>query len=155
MWVLSVSEIALYNQTNGLHIVTHRPVGPPGLYIYWTSLHVGHSPISSLDGFDSSTSVFYLINIIFNIIQYMIWSKFNWVIRIHSFQYLVWAAIFEFGFYFVLLYYYLAGLFEISVCPKGSLLWPLVDTEKVGSTPLAPDWYRVSHLLLYYFLIHK
>jgi hypothetical protein len=49
----------------------------------------------------------------------------------YDFQYLVWAAIFEYGFYFILLYYYLAGLLDISIYLKGSLILPLVGTESL------------------------
>jgi hypothetical protein len=51
----------------------------------------------------------------------------------------IWLLVFSVGGYirywslsrFIILFY-LADLFEISVCPKGFLLWPLIDTEKVG-----------------------
>jgi hypothetical protein len=55
-----------------------------------------------------------------------------------------------------LLLFYLAGLFEIPVCPKGFLLWPLVGTERVGSSPLAPGWYKESLIciIFYFFISH-
>jgi hypothetical protein len=56
-------------------------------------------------------------------------------------------AILSYGFYSALLYYYLAGLFEILIYPKGFLLWPLIGTEKVRNSPLAPGWYRESSIL--------
>jgi hypothetical protein len=54
-----------------LHTVTHRPVGPIGLYIHRAPLPVGYSPTSSFDGFGSAR-VFYFLSILFIIIQYMI-----------------------------------------------------------------------------------
>jgi hypothetical protein len=64
----SQSEIVLYNRINWLHTVTHMAVAP---------LPAGHSLISSLDRFDSATSVFlcdqYYIIII--IIQCIIWIQ--------------------------------------------------------------------------------
>jgi hypothetical protein len=66
----------------------------------------------------------------------------------------VWSAIFEFQFYSIFILVYLAGLFEISVCPKGFLLWPLVSTEKVESSLLAPGWYKESHIyIIFRFVI--
>jgi hypothetical protein len=53
-------------------------------------------------------------------------------------------------FYFVLLYYYLAGLLEISICSKDFLFCPLVDTEKVGSFLLTHVWYIESPILFIY-----
>jgi hypothetical protein len=49
---------------------------------------------------------------------------------------------------FIILFY-LVGLFEISVCPKGFLFWPLVGTEKVGKSPLALGWYREVPICYY------
>jgi hypothetical protein len=54
------------------------------------------------------------------------------------------------SFSFIILFY-LVGLFKISVCPKGFLLWPLVGTEKVENSPLAPGWYREAPI---YYYIH-
>jgi hypothetical protein len=52
--------------------------------------------------------------------------------------------------------FYLADLFEISVCLKSFLLWPLVSTEKVWSSPLAPSWYRDSPFCItFYFIISR
>jgi hypothetical protein len=74
---------------------------------------------------------------------------------------LKWLSVFSVGdhirvwilFYFIILFY-LASLFEISVCPKGFLLWPLVGTEKVGSSPLAPDRYKeFPFIIIFYFVI--
>jgi hypothetical protein len=60
------------------------------------------------------------------------------------------AAIFEFENYSIfIILFYLAGLFEISVCPKDFLHWSLVRTEKVENSHLAPDWY-IEALICYY-----
>jgi hypothetical protein len=37
-----------------LRMVTHKPVGPTGLYIHCAPLPVGYSPTSSLDEIDSA-----------------------------------------------------------------------------------------------------
>jgi hypothetical protein len=113
-----------------LRTVTNRPVGPFGLCIYCAPLPIGHSPTSSFDGFDGAISVF-LWSILYFLL-FSIWfdSKFNlsdydW----NDFQCLAWAVIFESEFYSIfIILFYLAGLFEISVCLKGS--------------PLAPSWYK-------------
>jgi hypothetical protein len=56
---------------------------------------------------------------------------------------------------FIILFY-LADLFEISVCPKGFLLWPLVGTEKVENSRLASGWYREAPIYYYiYFVIAR
>jgi hypothetical protein len=55
----------------------------------------------------------------------------------------VWSLI-----HFIILFY-LVGIFEISVCPKGLLIWPLVGTEKVGNSPLAPKWYKEAPICYY------
>jgi hypothetical protein len=60
-----------------------------------------------------------------------------------------WISVFSVGdhirvwsiFRFIILFY-LAVLFEISVCPKGFLFWPLVGIENVRNYHLAPGWYR-------------
>jgi hypothetical protein len=113
------------------------------MYI-WVLLPIDHSPISSLIGSSSATRVLYLINNIIII-------KFNWVIRIWSSVFTVFGPYSSYGFYSVLLYYYLADLFEILTCPKSFLLCPLVGTEKVGSSLLTPDWYKES-IICYYII---
>jgi hypothetical protein len=73
-----------------------------------------------------------------------------------TFQYLVRAVIFESGAYSILLLlFYLVGLFEISVCPKGFLFWPMVGTEKVGNSPLVPGWYREALICYYISFCHS
>jgi hypothetical protein len=62
-------------------------------------------------------------------------------------------AILSYGFYFVLSYYYLAGLLKISICPKGFLLWPLVGTEKVESSHLALVGIKSLSFCLYIFFL--
>jgi hypothetical protein len=121
------------------------------MYI-WVPSSVGHSPISSLDGFSSAMRVFYLINIIIIIIiiiYYIIFLKFNWGIRIWPWVFIVCMPYLSYGFCSDLLYYYLSGLLEILIGPKSFLLWPLVGTEKVGSSHLAPGWYRESPICYY------
>jgi hypothetical protein len=50
--------------------------------------------------------------------------------------------------HFIILFY-LAGLFKILVCPKGFFLWPIIDTEKVKNSPLAPGWYKEAPICYY------
>jgi hypothetical protein len=55
-------------------------------------------------------------------------------------------------FYYII---YLAGLFEISVCPKEFSFGPLVGTKKIGSSHLALDCYKESPIYYYiHFVIH-
>jgi hypothetical protein len=65
-------------------------------------------------------------------------------------------TIFESEFYSIFILYYLAGLFRIPVCLNGFLLWPLVGTEKVRSSHLAPGWYRESLIcIIFRFIISR
>jgi hypothetical protein len=48
-----------------LHTMTHRPVGPTGLYIHCAPLTVGYSPISSFDGFSRARVFYFFTNIIY------------------------------------------------------------------------------------------
>jgi hypothetical protein len=115
-----------------LRTVIHRPVGPTGLYIYCAPLLVGYPPTSPFDGFDRAR-VFYF-GLIFLLLLFLLWFDFNsnWVIRIP------YLSVFSVGGHirvwillrFIILFYF-ASLFEISVCPKGFLFWPLIGTEKV------------------------
>jgi hypothetical protein len=126
-------------------------VGPLGLGIHCAPLLVGHSPIPSLDGFDNAR-VFYFWSIL-----YYYYSVYNLIPNLIERLGWTWHSVFSVGghirvwsiFWFIILFY-LAGLFEISVCPKSFLLWPLIGTEKVGMRSSGPQWYSVaSHLLLY------
>jgi hypothetical protein len=132
-----------------LRTVTHRPMEPTGLYIHYTPLPVGYSPTSSFDGFGRASvflSILYYYYVVYDLILNLIeWLGWTWLsvfsvdghIRVRSVL------------HFIILFY-LASLFEISVCPKGFLLWPLVGKEKVGNSPLAPDWYK--EVPIYYYI---
>jgi hypothetical protein len=126
-----------------LRTVTHGPVGPTGLYIYYAHLPIGYSPTSSFDKFGRARvfyflSILYYYYVVYDLIPNLI-ERLGWT----------WLSVFSVGghiwvwslLHFIILFY-LADLFEISVCPKGFLLWPLVGTEKVDNTLLAPDWYK-------------
>jgi hypothetical protein len=65
----------------------------------------------------------------------------------------VWAAIFETGIYFVILYYYIYPAYLGSWYRlKDFLLWPLDDTEKVGMRSADLSGYSVgSHLSIFRF----
>jgi hypothetical protein len=65
----------------------------------------------------------------------------------------VWAVIFETGIYFVILYYYIYLAYIGSwYYPNGFLLWPLVDTEKVGMRSAGLSGYSIgSHLFIFRF----
>jgi hypothetical protein len=120
-----------------LRTVTHRSVGPTGLYIYYAPLSVDYSLTSSFDEFGSSR-VLYFWSILFIIIQYFIWFS-NLIERLG----LIWLSTFSVGghtrvwilLHFIILFY-LSGLFEITVCPKCFLFGPWLV-----------QW--GSHLLLY------
>jgi hypothetical protein len=55
-----------------LRAMTNRLMGPLGLCIHCAHFPVGHSPTSSFDGFGGARVFYFLINIIFIIIQYII-----------------------------------------------------------------------------------
>jgi hypothetical protein len=135
-----------------LRTVTHRPVGPTGLYMYCASLSVGLSTDPVIWRVRLCRSVFILINTIF--LLFLIWfnfkSKFE-RLGYHVLQCLVWAVIFEIGIYFVISYYYIYPTYLGSwYCPKGFLLWPIVGTEKVGMQSADLSGYSVgSHLLIF------
>jgi hypothetical protein len=65
----------------------------------------------------------------------------------------VWAAISEYGIYFVVLYYYIYSVYLGSwYYPKGFLIWPLVGTEKVGMRSAGLSGYSAgSHLFIFRF----
>jgi hypothetical protein len=135
-----------------LRTVTHRHVGPTGLYIHCAPLSVGYSPTSSFIGFGRAR-VFYFWSILYYHYYsvYIFISKFNWVIR------WTWLSVFNVSghirvwslLYFIILF--------------SRLIWDLDISEELF--PLAPDWYRESrefsfgpwlvqrgsHLLLYLF----
>jgi hypothetical protein len=121
------------------------------LCIHCAPLFVGYSPTSSFDEFGSARSVFFY--------QYYInyYSVYDLISNLIGRLWLTWLSVFSVGghirvwilFYFIILFY-LACLFETSICPKGFLLWPLVGTEKVESSPFVPGWYRES--LIYYYI---
>jgi hypothetical protein len=103
----SQSEVALYNQTNGLRVMTNRPVGPLGLYIHYASLFVGHSLTSSFERFRSAMSVF--LSILYYLLL-SIWfdSKFKWAIRIEmAFSVYCGRSYSSLDFILFLLYYFL------------------------------------------------
>jgi hypothetical protein len=133
-----------------LRTVIYRPVGPINLYIYCAPLPVDYSLTSSFDGFGCAR-VFYFWSILYYYyVVYVLIS--NLVDRL----WWTWLSVFSVGGHirvwtllrFIILFY-LSGLFEILVCPKGFLLWPLVSTEKVGNSPLSPGWYREAHICYY------
>jgi hypothetical protein len=73
-------------------------------------------------------------------------SNLNWVIRMTL------LSVFSVGGH--ILFY--SGLFKILIYLKGFLLWLMVGTEKVGSSPLTPGWYKESLICYYfYFFIHR
>jgi hypothetical protein len=108
-------------------------VGPLDLCIRYVPLSVGHSPTSSFDGFVSSISVFFdqyyiyyyfVYNLISNLIE---WLGSTWILVFSVGGHIrVWILL-----CFIILFS-LANLFEISVCLKGFLLWPLVGTERLS-----------------------
>jgi hypothetical protein len=130
-------------------------VWPLGLCIHYAPLSVDHSSTPSFDGFGGAR-VFYFLSILF--INYSVYDLIpNLIERLG----LKWLSMFSVGghiwvWILLCLYYiiYLAGLFEISVCLKGFLLWPLIGTEKVGNSPLAPNWYKEAPFCYYIPLCH-
>jgi hypothetical protein len=119
-------------------------VGPLGLCIHCASLPIGHSLTSSFDGYDSATRVFFdqyynnyysIYDLIPNLIELLWWTWLS-VYSVDG-HIRVWILL-----CFIILFY-LAGLFEISVCPK-------------GLSPLTPDWYRKSRELSFDpWLVHR
>jgi hypothetical protein len=134
--------------------VTHRPVGPTDQYMYYASLPVGLSTDPVIWRDRLCQSVFLLINTIS--LLFLVWfnfkSKFE-RLGYHILQCLVWAAIFETGIYFVILYYYIYPAYlGLWYYPKGFLLWPLVGTEKVGMRSVGLSGHSVgSHLFILHF----
>jgi hypothetical protein len=127
----SQSELPCITRPLWLRTVTHRPVGPIGLYMYCASLPVGLStdPVNwrvrlcqSVFSFDQ-----YYIFIILDMIKFLIQI---WAIRIPC------TSVFSVGSHIrdwnllrdtILLY--LSGLFRILILSE-------------GISPLAPGWYR-------------
>jgi hypothetical protein len=138
-------------------------VRPLGLYMHYTLLPVGYPPTSSFGGFRHARCFLFGSIFYYYYYYYYYYSEYNLIsiliewLGSHVFQCLVWAAIFKSGFYSVfIILFYLAGLFEISVCPKSFLLWHLVGTEKVRSSPLASGWYRESPFcIIFLFIISR
>jgi hypothetical protein len=126
-------------------------------------LPVGYLPTSSFGEFDRAIVFSFFIIFYYyyseydflNIIYYY-YSEYDFLLGFHVFQYLVWTAIFESGFYSIFILFYLADLFRIPVCPKGFLFWLLIGTEKVGSSHLVRGWYRESPIcIIFYFIISR
>jgi hypothetical protein len=123
-------------------------VGLLGLYIH-CALSIIHRP-HHLKG-STVPQVFFFDQ--YYIIYY---SVYNLVPNLIERLELKWFSVFSVGdhirvwilFHFIILFY-LVGLFEIIVCPNGLLLWPLIGTEKVGSSPLASGWYKESPICYY------
>jgi hypothetical protein len=145
----------MYNQTNGLRSVNRLAHGAPwSKYILRTfACRSFIDPVtwrvrqcqSVLFFINIIHYYYYVYNLILNLIERLKWT---------------WLSVFSAGDHiwvwnlsrFIILFY-LAGLFEISVCPKDFLLWPLVGTKKVGIQSSSPLWYSIGfHLLLYFVL---
>jgi hypothetical protein len=138
MWVLSGEpdnfslRLSCITRPLWLRTVTHRPVGPTGLYIHCAPLYVDYSPTSSFDGF-SHAREFYFLSIFF-----YYYLEYDLIPNLIKRLWWIWLSVFSVGghiwiwslLYFMILFY-LASLFRILVCPKGFLLWPLIGTEKV------------------------
>jgi hypothetical protein len=91
-----------------LRTVTHRPVGPIGLYMHFASLSVRLSTDPVIWWVRLCQSVFFFINIIFLLFL----NSFDFKSKVerlgyHVFQCLVWASIFEIGIYIEILYYFI------------------------------------------------
>jgi hypothetical protein len=148
----SQSEIALYNQTNRLRTVLDSSMVPFGLsiseYICLSVIHRSHHLTGSAVSREFSIWSILLLFIIYSFLN------LNWVIRIWVSIFSVCGPYLSYEFFSILLYYYLADLLEISIYLKGFLVWPLVGTEKVMSSPLTPNWYTKSLILLLYPFSH-
>jgi hypothetical protein len=141
-------------------ITSGKSVGPWGplvciytmhlcLSVIYRPRHLTGSVVLKCFYFWSILYYYYVVyDLISNLIERLWWTWISMFIVVGHIW--VWILL-----YFIILFY-LAGLFEISECLKGFLLWPLVGTEKDKNSPLAPGWYREA-LICYYihFVIYE
>jgi hypothetical protein len=127
------SELPCITRPLWLRTVTHRPVGPTGLYMYCASVSVGLSTDPVIWRFRLCQSAFFWSLLYLIIILYMIKSLIQiWAIRIPC------TSVFSVGGHIrdwnlvrdtILLY--ISGVFRILILSE-------------GFSPLAPSWYRES-----------
>jgi hypothetical protein len=128
----SQSELPCITRPLWLRTVTHRPMGPTGLYMYCASLPAGLSTDPVIWRVRLCQSVFfdqYYIYIILDMITFLIPI---WAIRIPCPSvFSVGGLIRDWNLFRYTILLYLSGLFRI-----------LVLSEELSS--LAPSWYRES-----------
>jgi hypothetical protein len=133
----SQSDVALYNQINGLCTVSVSPMGPLGLYIseylYLSVIQRSHHLMSS--AVSQEFSIWSILLLLLLLLLFIIYFFPNWIKWLgHYLQYLVCVGHIE-----------LWILFRFIILLFSRLIRDL-DMSK-GLSPLAPDWYRESREL--------
>jgi hypothetical protein len=129
----SQSELPCITRPLWLRTVTHRPVGPTGLYMYCASVPVGLSTDPVIWRVRLCQSIFLLILLYFIIILNMIKFLIQiWVIMIPCTSvFSVGGHIRDWNLFRDIILLYLSGLCRILILSE-------------GFSPLAPGWYRES-----------